>query len=443
MAITKGRAAVYVLVTWLASLSLLLHTFPAASAQSGRVHTAPLPARDTVPESPRREEPPAQRKPAADSRGDGYRLVFATEFTGKESYWLHEERDRKELRRSDETLFANFTAQLNKAGAEGYRIKSLLGYPVPVAVMKFDESPYEYDWFNVTHGPYFALDGYDGKYQEFLKRGFHLFEHSLYRMHCADLHPEYPASCDVCESEHLFLFEKAKGEQGPLEHRLLKSGPGGRKTKIAGALLRQVNEGLAEGLYPTHLLTKYEILLGRLNAGEELPAGKPDLLVVRDTSFWDNDNFPENVNKAAAQGYRLALVGESIAVMYRPAEQPPPVSYVWLTPKLKNFEQKLAELQRQGATYRMPYPYAEGLKLQLIFELPSVVSDQRREYKVLKFDFDVTGDEWSKNDPKGKRRISLKPTSRSTEEALNGLAKQGFVVRDLFVSDQLGILLER
>jgi hypothetical protein len=91
----------------------------------------------------------------------------------------------------------------------------------------------------------------------------------------------------------------------------------------------------------------------------------------------------------------------------------------------------------------MPYPYYEGVKSRLIFELPSVASGHRREYKVLKFDFDETGDEWAKYDPNGKRRINLKPSSRGTEEALNTLAKQGFVVRDLFVSDELGILLER
>jgi hypothetical protein len=441
--VTKGRAAVYALGIWLSSLSLLLHVFPPVWAQSGRVPTTPPPVRDAAPEPPRREQPSARPGSAADSRADTYRLVFATEFTGKESYKLHEERDRKELRRSDETLFANFASQLNKAGAEGYKIKSLISYSVPVAVMKFDEGPYEYDWFNITHGPYFALEGREGKYDEFSNRGFQLFEHSLYRVHCADLHPEYPDTCEACEFEHLFLFEKVKGEQGPVEHQLSISGPSVRKSKVPNDLLEQVNEGLAEGLYPIHLLSRYEIMLGRSGQNEELPAGKPDLLVVGDTSFWGKNNLTGNVNKAAAQGYRLALAGDNMVVMYRPAEQSPPVSYVWLDARKKNFEQKLAELQGRGATYRMPYPSSEGVKAWLIFELPSAAGGQRREYRVLKFDFDVTADAWSKSDPNGKRRVGLTAPSKGTEEALNSLAKQGFVVRDLFVSDKVSVLLER
>ena len=436
----KGRVAIYVLGTW---LSIGLFALLIVSAQSGRVRPLPQPAQDTAPEPPRREQPAAKQNPAADSRGDIYRLVFATEFAGKESYWLHLAGDRMELKHSDESKFANFTEQLNKAGTEGFRIKSLIGYSVPVAVMKFDEGRYEYDWFNPTQDRFFALDGYEDKYQEFLKRGFQLFEHALLRIHCADLNPDYPDSCDVCEFEHLFLFEKEKGDRSPVEHRRLTSGPRGKTSKITNDLLRQVNEGLADGLYPTHLLTQYEILLGRISSGDELPAGRPDVLVIRDTSFWKSDNVPEHVNKAAAQGYRLALVGESIAVMYRPAEQSPPISYVWLDAKKKNFEQKLAELQRQGAVYRMPYPRWEGVKSRLIFELPPVASGQRREYKVLKVDFDETGDAWAKNDPSGKRHISLTPSSKGAEEAMNSLAKQGFVVRDLFVSDKVSILLER
>lgn len=75
---------------------------------------------------------------------------------------------------------------------------------------------------------------------------------------------------------------------------------------------------------------------------------------------------------------------------------------------------------------------------QLVFEQPAVTEGKRREYRVLKLELQETEDVAQK-----KIHFDLKPSSKETMEVLNKLANEGFVVRDLFYSDALSLLLER
>jgi hypothetical protein len=78
-----------------------------------------------------------------------------------------------------------------------------------------------------------------------------------------------------------------------------------------------------------------------------------------------------------------------------------------------------------------------------VFEQGAVVNSQRREYKVLQLGFQVVED-WKLKSPKPDVHIEL---ANSSKEALNTLVNEGFVVRDLFVSDvvtnKVSVLLER
>jgi hypothetical protein len=146
----------------------------------------------------------------------------------------------------------------------------------------------------------------------------------------------------------------------------------------------------------------------------------------------------------AQRGYRLALIHNQVAVMRRSRDTTAPVSYVWLDSwKKKSFEPELARLQDSGAIYRMTYPDSDGGEYTLIFEQPSVDTGKRREYRVLKVEFQET-----ENFADQKMDIDLTPSSKETIKMLNSLVKEGFVVRDLFVSDDLdaesaSLLLER
>jgi hypothetical protein len=142
----------------------------------------------------------------------------------------------------------------------------------------------------------------------------------------------------------------------------------------------------------------------------------------------------------AKQGYRLSFVKNQIALMYRYRDNAIPATYVWLDAKKKDFEKRLAQLQGRGAIYRTTYPNGDGREDKLIFEQRVVDDGTRREYKVLKFELFDTEDAAEK-----KVHTDLIPASKETLKMLNRLAKEGFVVRDLFDSDsnKFDVLLER
>lgn len=436
MATLKTRVAIDACIVVLCLSGVLIVPLLVISGQSRRAE----PQRTTSPSpgpSPT-TRPDAKRVVNAD--GEIYKLVFPSGYDGKLSYRL--DKEKNELKRADESEFTNFSEQLNKAGARGFKVKSAIHHHgVPVAILKFDESRYEYAWFVTTGYSFFSIGEFQQKYAEFSKQGFQLVDHFLTEVFCED-NDLYLLPTPRCESNRLFLLEREEGAQSSRQHRLVISVPRWRTRQIGVELLRQINEGLGQ-FYPTHVLSKYEILLEQPTKNDELPSEKPDLRVVRDTSAWGQDNLPKNVNEMAKQGYRLALVGDGIAVMYKPVEPAPIVSYVWLDAKKKNFEQQLAQLQAQGAIYRMAYPYIEGIKSQLILEQASTDDGQKREYKVLKFDFQVVVDPNLKNRAEGRVHIDLTPGSKEVVNLLNSLAKEGFVVRDLFVSDKVSVLLER
>src|SRR5688572_4482783 len=95
------------------------------------------------------------------------------------------------------------------------------------------------------------------------------------------------------------------------------------------------------------------------------------------------------------------------------------------------------------ALYRMSYPEPPNIKNRLVFEQGPVADGQRREYKVLQLEFEVVQD-WKLKSPNPEVHIAL---AKSSKEALNTLATEGFVVRDLFVSDvvtnKVSVILER
>ena len=99
------------------------------------------------------------------------------------------------------------------------------------------------------------------------------------------------------------------------------------------------------------------------------------------------------------------------------------------------------KLQETGAVYRMTYTGDSGIEDQLMFEQDPVGESKRREYKVLRFDFEMV------QGPNSEVRVDLTPSAKETMKLLNTLAVEGFVVRDLFVSESVSnsvsVLLER
>ena len=85
---------------------------------------------------------------------------------------------------------------------------------------------------------------------------------------------------------------------------------------------------------------------------------------------------------------------------------------------------------------------------QLVFERQANAGTQRVEYKVLRLSFQLLGPQRLKDVGNVPERIDLTPESKETVKLMNQLARERFVVRDLFVSNimssrNVGVLLER
>jgi len=408
----------------LVMLFLIAFAQLSALAQSGRLPpppSTPTPTPQTV--SPTQE---ATRSFVIDRNGDTYKLVFPT---GPDFVVI---KGRYRLPEDD------FCEQLNKAGEQGYnlvsviyhwqRVSALNYYLAPVAILKLNEVQHEYAWFETSSNLYFTLPGFEQKYTELSKRGFHLIDYHLTDSYC-----ELGQECGY----HDFLLERERGVEKPnqflLAHWRLQ-----RKPTMAAELTAQIKDKLADGFYPSYVFSKWDILLTKMENRDELSTDDLDVQVL--VSALDVKN---KVNDLARQGYRLLLVNSGIVVMGRRSNSATPVSYVWLDVKKKDFEKGLQEMQGLGAIYRMTYPNREGTKNELIFELGAGDNGKRREYKVLKFDFQVL--KYSKliGDGGKEVHVDLTPSSKEIMKTINALAKEGFVARDLFTSDKVSVLLER
>jgi hypothetical protein len=424
---------------------------PPAWAQSGRVVPTPQPTPQITPP----HQPAANSKPGpGPSSGEKYKLVFTTGYDGKLTY-VRGEDSEQEIDLTRHAAYDSFIEEINKAGAQGYRLVTSVDRMV--AILKPDEAQYEYAWFETASTLEHRKGGFLGTYTRLAKQGFRLAEHSLIYRSCKS--PDFEAFnySESCEYRDFFLLERRRqGVESAREPRLVYSGTRNgweRHEPHADMMTADVKEALSAGFYPTAVLSRFEILVEQLTEQDEALADKSGVRVVRSSSFWERDNLPEKVNELGRQGYRLALIKNGIAVMSRQGESAAPVTYVWLKTKDKSFEKQLAKLQAGGAAYRMVYPDRDGDETKLVFEQKPVDDRQRREYRVLRLELHSAADSAEK-----KVRTDLAPSSKETMRAFDQLVKEGFDVRALFisgdpklagkaggrfVSEKYGILLER
>jgi len=437
----KTGIAVCAIVSLLFISIVLLAPFGGVSAQSGRKVPKPTPAPSA--ESPK--QPEARPKFVPDPDADKFKLVFPISY-GKKLYKdpaknRKEKKEReKEIERANENIpvsYRNsFIDDLNKAGERGYRLTAL-GSPL-VAIVRLGAVQYEYAWFETTSKFNIFKAGLEEKYAELAGQGYTVVDRNFLGGVC-ESEPSDSMFINLfpCIYRDLFILERTKGVETPSQFKLASHEPSWSELWPDAPLTRQINESMGWGFDPILALSKCEVLLQRnTDKGEFPPEGTEVKVVTR--------NVKKKVNELARQGYRLALIHNQVAVMRRSLDTTAPVSYIWLDSlKKKTFERDLARLQDGGAIYRMTYPDSEGAEYELIFEQPSVDDGKRREYKVLNVEFQET-----ENFVGQKMDIDLTPSSKETIKTLNSLVREGFVVRDLFVSEYLAtnkasILLER
>ncbi len=447
------RMTVYAKTISLSSFIILTTLAFSAAAQSGRVVPTPQPT--PTPQVAPPDPSGVKSKSVPDLSVEKYKLVFTKGYDGKLTY-VRGKDSETEIDRTRHAAYDNFIEEINKAAAQGYRLVASVDRMV--AILKFDEAEYEYAWFETASILEHRKDGFLGTYTRLAKQGFRLAHHSLIYRSCQPADFEAFNYFESCDYRDFFLLERKKGVEKRSEPRLVYSGTRNgwqRHEPHADKMTADVKESLSAGFYPTAVLSRFEILIERLTERDERPADKPEIQVVRSSSFWERDNLPEKVNELGRQGYRLALIKYGIALMYRQGESAAPVTYVWLKAKDKSFEKQLAKLQAGGAAFQMVYPDRDGDETKLVFEQKQVDDGQRREYRVLRLELQSAADSAEK-----KVRTDLAPSSKETMKVFDQLAKEGFNVRALFisgdsklvkkteargqfVSENYGVLLER
>lgn len=442
----KTGLNVYANVPWLFLVTVLVMLFRGALVQSsvftqaGRVIP---PSTSTPTPTPQGASPnqAAKRRLVIDRGADTYKLVFQP----VETKGSRKRIDTEDVWRS---WLNNFTEQLNKAGEQGYKLTSVLDrwqryhnyYAAPIGILKLDDVLHEYTWFEMSgKGDVFSIADFEQKSSELLKRGFRLVDLFRFGESC---HYDSFLEWDVCDkSDYLFLLEREKGVVKPEQSVLAYSSHHHSLRGKAAEMAAQIKEQLARGFYLGNLFWwNSEIFITETQDSGEPANGTSDVKV-----FW-TEVTRKRVNDLAKQGYRLALIDNKMVVMYRDNKTVTPLTYRWLSVYDKHFGEKSTELRESGAIYRMADTDPFGYRNQLVFEQGSVAEGRRPEYRVLKLEFQVV-DDTLKRGGENEVHIDLTASSEETMKLLNSLAKEGFVVRDLFVSDivssKVSVLLER
>ena len=380
-------------------------------------------------------ETPTQKKSGADfvvdRNAEKYKLVFVPVEDGS--------------LRSTNSRLDDFVAQLNREGEKGYKIVSSIDSRL--ALLRQDEIQYEYDWFKTKSSVHYSKSGLEENLKAATDKGFRVVYHNLLSSYCEPIDPENAALGENCQYLDLYLLAKEKGVRKKIEQVLINAFPGwGAQPSVE--LEEQIDKKLLEGFYPVNVFSPFEVLLEQTRYKDDLLSDKPDVQIIR--SGWGRGDVMDKANDLGAQGYRLAMANNRIAVMYRNSETAQiPVSYLLLRADKKNFEKEIAKLQTMGAIYKMIYPTAKGTENTLIFELQLTKAVQPVEFKVLKFDF-VS----EENTAEKKVYTNLTPASKETIKTMNNLVNQGFEARGLFDTEkssyknqirtyQIGVILER
>jgi len=285
--------------------------------------------------------------PAISQTGDPatYKFIYVEESIWKAGGYLSEE--KVELALAKKAILDHFLTNINDAGNAGYKVISPLWGDFAIA--KLEEGPYEYKVFEATSSRFFFKERIGNELVDLTEEGFKIYDHSLLGSECsADVYAGQNIG-ESCEYSDFYLFGKKKGSKKQTEQVIAASFPGWSYRPSVGLEL-DIDTKLAEGFYPVKALSKFEILLERVNDKNDLLADKPDVQVVRSGGL--TNDLKNKVNELAKQGYRLFLANDGIAVMYRNKQATgKAVSYVWLRSDKKSFEKDLAELQHAGARY--------------------------------------------------------------------------------------------
>jgi len=414
------------MLTAVSLLALLLSATLRTPAQAGR--TNPTPQTAASPRNP-------DTRPAyvPDPNRDEYKLVFAAGYEDRllATAPLRGQAKEQEAGRQLKQYEASFVDELNRIGAQGYRLVSIALAPW-LAIVRRDENQYQYAIFETVSHQRFADDEFERKYAPLAQKGFRVANYTYIHGSCTSNDSDHfepkrrhtPTRL-ICKHDSLFVLERQKNAETPSSYQVLYQRPTFRSKELEAELLEQLNDARKSDLYPTHMLTKFEVLTQSATSRQDFARDEYELQVAA-------GDFKKRLNELAQQGYRLMLNPDEFeaAILYRKKGVTMPASYVWI--REKKLEQELPGLQERGAIYRFNYGCHGAWvgPLKMIFEQPSVSDGKRREYKILMV-------ELRRVENVASQRVEFQLTTASAETVaiFNRLVKQGYEVRDFFNCD--------
>ena len=327
-----------------------------------------------------------------------------------------------------ENYTAGFIDELNRIGAQGYRVISIASSP-RLAVLKRAEQQYEYSIIQISNHKR-IVDGdaqFGPKYAAWAQKGFRVADYTVFYDWC------WPGQWNEngnwepvdCTYRSEALLERQKNAESPHSYEIVSAPLTLSKEKIETGLEERLANVRKRKLYPTHMLTRFQLLT-------QSSLGNMDFIGDEYETEMVSGDVKKRITELAQHGYRLLLrpLWFQAAIMHRKKGTQAATSYIWVSEK--KLEQELPALQRQGLIYRMSYGCAIGMLSQphMIFEQPSERDGKQREYKIVGIELNLI-----ENDATQRMEFKLSSASINITPELNRLTKEGFEVRDFFACD--------
>lgn len=365
-------------------------------------------------------------KSVTTTEADKYKLIFPILYegrirkTGEKHPYITTDRER-----------VSILEEFNRVGAQGYRFIAA-DHNYSTAVVRLDEGRYRYDGFSTFTTTLYSKIGFYEKQPLLAAEKFQLINNSMTYGLCTS--DDAAAWGEDCIYYDFFLYEKEDAAKASPEMSSFVT-LGGFRRSAEGEMDAEIKQKMADGFLPVAAFSIYEIWLRKTPDPAALRAAPPEIRAIR--SVRSRQHLTDKINDLARQGFRIGIITNGLALMYRHKGETAPVEYQWIGARKKKFESNLAEMAARGAVYRATYPNSYGEKETLIMEMPLTAPAKKREYKVLSFEFTV------KPHGDGTLRRILTPEAEANAKTLNRLAQAGYVVRDVFYTGKVSVLMER
>lgn len=348
-----------------------------------------------------------------------YRFVFGRERDGRLDY------PDKDLARVRIAARDAFSKDLNEKGKEGYRLISAL-IPDLLGLAALDESPYEYQMFESVTDAFFGIGDLEERLDVFRSKNASLVAHARLFPECTPRDPDNIAYGENCKYTFRFITEKRRG---PVNDQTIVSVVPGWGRSPTADLESAISAKLREGYYPARIISRFAILLQRIGTGDELDT--TDVKVLRTDG--NTKNLLKEVNRLAADGYRIALIDDGAALMLKAAKTG--TTYRFLEGDSKDLAKQFGRLA-SNVKFVTTYPNRQGEMNGLVFESLRP-GEKGRRYRFLQFERQYT-----ENSTGDKILAALRPDESQFDKVVADLVKQGFRPRTLFVSRPFALLLE-